>query len=68
MILQIKIDPTKLAAEFESREDAIKHIMDVDSWYAEVGFTEKVIVSLVKSLKSDLTKDEIRAIVDEALL
>jgi hypothetical protein len=53
------VNPNQLVAHL-SREDAIELIRAIDLRFAEIDFTLQLIKDRVKSLESDLTKEEIK--------
>jgi len=50
---EVEISPMTIVNDF-SREEALDFICAIDLAHADVGFTEKLIIKLVESIKSDL--------------
>jgi hemerythrin superfamily protein len=48
-----------------SHEEAIDFICNVDLSYADGGFTEELIIRLVKSLKGDLVESEKKELINK---
>jgi DNA replication protein DnaD len=59
MNIPVNINTNDLIASV-SREEAIDLIVDLDKKFAEVKFTLEIIEKLVKSLKSDMTEEELK--------
>lgn len=54
---QVEISPMTIISDF-SREESLDFICDIDLAYADVGFTETLIIRLAKSIKGDLSDEE----------
>ena len=57
--IPVNIDVSQLVSRL-SREDALILIKSIDSRFAECDFTLNILKVLVKSLESDMSKEEIK--------
>ena len=54
---QIEIDVANIVRAYP-RKEVLEFILQLDLEYAEVDFTENLIVELIKTLQCDLSEDE----------
>jgi hypothetical protein len=53
LMAEVEISPMTIVNDF-SREEAMDFICAIDLAHADVGFTEELVIRLIKSIKSDL--------------